>query len=277
MDPLSITVSVVGLLRATAGAVQTLQQIWISFSDAPKTVQNILAEVTGISACLGQLQSFFVNLETIHRSRAALLMVDQVVVSLTECVSVFSELQQLLGKIKKKAIKAQPMLESISARLKVVSHEQESKDILVRLQSSKSTLNLMLATITCSSAEEAKSSVQSLTQLVQEVLDSNREIARRLQSLVYQASIRAQAAGCDISIIQSQVDSDDASIVRLPGDMTASIQQACSKPATVHDWVSLLKRISPNPEYILESKDVERLPLFCPKTCTLWDCRSYLA
>ena len=148
MDPLSITVSVVGLLRATAGAVQTLQQIWISFSDAPKTVQNILAEVTGISACLGQLQSFFVNLETIHRSRAALLMVDQVVVSLTECVSVFSELQQLLGKIKKKAIKAQPMLESISARLKVVSHEQESKDILVRLQSSKSTLNLMLATIT---------------------------------------------------------------------------------------------------------------------------------
>lgn len=141
MDPLSIAASIAGLSVATAQIVSTVRLIWTSVSDAPKCVQEVSAEVTGIRACLGQLQSFLGGLETIHHSRAALLMVDQVVVSLTECVLVASELQTILDKVRVESI-------SIVSRVSIGWHEQEIKDVLTRLRASRSTLHLMVAILT---------------------------------------------------------------------------------------------------------------------------------
>lgn len=100
MDPLSVSAAIVGILGASTGAISTLRSIWRTISEAPKFAQDVLSEVTGISGCLGQLQLFLLNIDAVDRSRAALLMVDQVLVSLTECVSVFSELQIMLDRLK---------------------------------------------------------------------------------------------------------------------------------------------------------------------------------
>lgn len=146
MDPLSVAASIAGLSIATAQIVSTVRLIWTSISDAPKCVQEVLTEVTGIRACLGQLQSFLRDLETIDHSRAALLMVDQVVVSLTECVLVSSVLQKLLDQVRVES-KVDVSIRIVS-RISIVWREQEIKDVLVRLRASRSTLHLMVAILT---------------------------------------------------------------------------------------------------------------------------------
>ena len=149
MDPLSVSAAVVGILGASAASISTLRSIWNTISEAPKFAQDVLSEVTAISGCLGQLQTFLLNIDAVDRSRTALLMVDQVLVSLTECVSVFSELQKLLDLVKGDGEINQPKDKMpLASRLKVASREQNIKDVVVRLQASKSTLNLMLTTLT---------------------------------------------------------------------------------------------------------------------------------
>lgn len=149
MDPLSVSAAVVGILAASASSISTLRSIWKSLGDAPKFAQDVFSEVTAISGCLGQLQSFLLNIDTVDRSRAALLRVDQVLVSLSECVSVFSELHRILDRVKVAGDIREPSTTmSISSRARVLRSELEIREILVRLQASKSTLNFMLTTLT---------------------------------------------------------------------------------------------------------------------------------
>lgn len=146
MDPLSIAASIAGLSIATAQIVSTVRLIWTSISDTPKCVQELSTEVTGIRACLGQLRSFLRNMETINLSGAALLMVDQVVVSLTECVLVVSEIQKIMDQVRVENKVDTSM--RVVGRMMIAWREQEIKDVLVRLRASRSTLHLMLVILT---------------------------------------------------------------------------------------------------------------------------------
>lgn len=146
MDPLSIAASIAGLSIATAQVLSTVRLIWTSISDAPKCVQQLSTEVTGVISCLSQLQSFLREMETIHHSRAALLMVEQVVVSLTECVLVVSELQRIMDQARIESKVDTSM--RVVGRMRIAWREQEINDILVRLRASRSTLHLMVAILT---------------------------------------------------------------------------------------------------------------------------------
>ncbi|KAL8816684.1 MAG: hypothetical protein Q9191_008288, partial [Dirinaria sp. TL-2023a] len=94
MDPLSVAASVVGLLGATAKVSSVLTTFVRGTKDAPKLANDVLQEVSDISACLAQLQAFLLGTRAGSRSRTALIMVEQVVVTLTACVMTFSELEE---------------------------------------------------------------------------------------------------------------------------------------------------------------------------------------
>lgn len=143
MDPLSVAASVVGLLSAAAKISQQLRIFWTGFSGAPKSAQNVLLEVSTISACLSQMQSFLLGTAEMTRSRTSLLMVEQVLVCLTNCVSVFSELEEILDNL---GTTQQPMRRV--DQLRWALKEGTISKILIRLQATKVSLNLMLTTLT---------------------------------------------------------------------------------------------------------------------------------
>ena len=142
MDPLSIAVSVVGLLGATAKVSSILTTFIRGTNNAPKLANGVLQEVSDISACLAQLQAFLVGTRVGLRSRTALIMVENVVVTLTACVMTFSELEATL----------EPLNECtptrISIRIAWMKKEPELARLCLRLNSSKQSLNLMLTTLT---------------------------------------------------------------------------------------------------------------------------------
>ena len=143
MDGISVASSIVGITVVAAKLVPVLRNFWLSMKDVPTLVQNVISEISGISACLGQLQSFLHDTSLIPRPRAGLVMVEQILVSLTECVAVFSELERVIDS----TCKANGDMSMID-RARWLSKQDIISRILVRLQAAKLTLSLMLSTLT---------------------------------------------------------------------------------------------------------------------------------
>ncbi|MCJ1438151.1 hypothetical protein MMC27_007538 [Xylographa pallens] len=180
MDPLSVSVSIVGLLTAAASVTAFLQNFVHGVGDAPKLARTIIAEVTGIGTCLAQLQSFLVGIREVSSSRTSIVMVEQVLVTLTACVTNFSDLEKVLDTLKGNHPDGPS---GAMDRIRWTMKEQTISSILSRLQMSKSSLNLMLTTLSCFSMEEARQSSKELHGLIQQTLASNTNISNRLRNL----------------------------------------------------------------------------------------------
>lgn len=168
-------------------------------------------EVSGIEACLHQLQGFLLGKDEAARPRKSLIMIEQIVVVFTDCVSVFSELEQTLESIHT----GEHM--RVLDRLKWSSKESAISRLLFRLQSSKTSMTLMLNILTwwvsvtyilgCSiivrlttlystSSGRAEASVRELTTLVKRVLRANVNMAFRLGNLERMHPAFADSSAC---------------------------------------------------------------------------------
>ena len=133
--------SIVGLLAAAAKVSSILNSVTTRVRAAPKLARDALAEVTAISVCLDQLQSFLERAQTEIESREHLILVDQVLVVLSDCVLVFSELEQILDPLKLE----EPW--QAHRAVKWMRREKDVAAILTRLQSSKASLSLIMTTL----------------------------------------------------------------------------------------------------------------------------------
>ena len=141
MDPISVAASIVGILGASAQVLRLLTAFIKSANGAPKASQDVLAEVADISACLWKLQSFLLGIETSSASRTSLMVVEQIVVTLTSTVTTFSELEEMLDAWTQAHW-------SVLEKYKWTAREKSIAQILLRLQTSKSSLHFMLTTLT---------------------------------------------------------------------------------------------------------------------------------
>ncbi|KAL8685797.1 MAG: hypothetical protein Q9218_007538 [Villophora microphyllina] len=161
MDPLSISAAVVGLLTAGASVIGLVQNIM----DLPKLEQGVVTEVRSITICLRSLQKFIDGTVTAPRSRTALIMIDEVRVVLTECVTLFSDLRKVLDELGLDQKRRALTVLKRSSDIKIV------RNLLHRLQGSRVSLTLMLSTLSW-----------DLRSLVLRVLDQNSDLAQKFDN-----------------------------------------------------------------------------------------------
>jgi hypothetical protein len=137
MDPLSVSASIIGVLTAAAKVSSVLITFVQNTKAVPKLAQTVLADINSLSAVLSHLQTYLLGVVTPSKPRASLILVEQVVVTLAECVTTFSELEDLLGTSQHNAM-------GVLDRMKWVMKESEVSDVQRRLQSNKSSWTLML-------------------------------------------------------------------------------------------------------------------------------------
>ena len=142
MDPISIAAAVVGLLTAAEKISKTLAAVIHSTSYFSKLAQNVLLEVTDISTCLTQLRAFLVGARVGSRSQAKLILVDQVIILLTSSMKIFSELEEIVESLEPD--KHMGLL----SKARWSRKDAAISKLLLRLQQSKGSLNLMLTTLT---------------------------------------------------------------------------------------------------------------------------------
>ncbi|KAI4141990.1 MAG: hypothetical protein LQ341_003348 [Variospora aurantia] len=180
MDPISVSVSILGLLGAASKVSEVLTNFTGNFKDAPRLAQCVITEVEDVKLCLQRLQGIFVPESASRTSRKAMVMVDQLRVVLSHCVITFSELEAAVETLSFRRSR------SIGNRLRWVTKGSTISKLLQRLQASKLSLNLVLTTLTCVDVEEAQQSIDALTGLVHDVLASNQDICRRLEQTDHQ-------------------------------------------------------------------------------------------
>lgn len=142
MDPMSAAASIIGLLGAATKVSEVLLKFIGSVKGAPKLAQNVLMEISDVSACLSQLQRYLQGALSTSSSQEQLLMVEQLVVTLSNCVLIFSELEETVESLKP----VEPMQPWRLAQW--VFKEQAVSALMVRMQQSKLSLSLMLTTLT---------------------------------------------------------------------------------------------------------------------------------
>ncbi|KAL8728644.1 MAG: hypothetical protein Q9166_005259 [cf. Caloplaca sp. 2 TL-2023] len=136
-DPLSITAGVIGILTAAGQVSSLLIEFTKNSKEAPQTARTVLTEVNEISGTLSHLQSFLLGNESLDRSRAQLLQVDQVVTVISGCVLTFSELEKLLDSLKTDEM-------GIRDCIRWARKEKTIDSLVQRLQNHKSSLSLVL-------------------------------------------------------------------------------------------------------------------------------------
>jgi len=143
MDPLTITTSIFGLLKATAQVAQYLAPYVAAARDTPKIVIQVHSEVVFSRTILLALDGLIKNLAAIPVKRAALIDVDQLVVVFTDGVLLFSELEASLPSLPP-AEPTSPRI-PLQARLQWASKESAFVALLARLQSFKVSITLTLS------------------------------------------------------------------------------------------------------------------------------------
>ena len=138
MDPLSVSASIIGVLGAAAKVSSVLVTFVEKTKNAPDSVQELISEVNSLSAILTHLKVFLLGGANAARSRASLILVDQVFAALSECVVTFSKLEEVLGTFQNEAEW------KVFNRVKWALEESSTFRILRRLRSNKMSLMLML-------------------------------------------------------------------------------------------------------------------------------------
>ncbi|KAL8670647.1 MAG: hypothetical protein Q9168_004826 [Polycauliona sp. 1 TL-2023] len=207
MDPISVSASILGLLGAAAKVSEVLIHFTRGVKDAPRLALRTLSEVEDLKICFRQLQHF-VNAEGARRrSHDAMVTLDQFLVVITHAVMTFSELEAAVDGLRPGSVS------KINARFKWITKENTISQLLQRLQASKSSMGLLLTTLTCTRIDEAREATESLTGVVNGVLDTTQSIRQRLEQSDLPIQVKHQSAPSALENTMEPIE-DNASTIR---------------------------------------------------------------
>jgi hypothetical protein len=140
MDPLSVTAGIVGILAAAAKVGEVLHSTISTAKEAPHVLRTFASEVQEVQAALSSLQILLADLSSTPTHRTALIQLDQLIVTLTESVLTFSELETAIAPF----LVPHGAKIPLRSRLKWTRAENSCFKIVERLQRHKASISLML-------------------------------------------------------------------------------------------------------------------------------------
>lgn len=177
MDGMTVGASFIGLFGVAVKITLGLNEFITWIKDAPKLASAVLREIKDVVACLKQVQTLLLGAGRVNASNKSLLMVEAIDVVLSNCVFTLEELDKLVEDLKLNQQR------SISFLRRWATREKAIAALLLRLQSSKSSLSLMISVMTHPSIEDARQSMGRLTDEVRQLRETNQDICKRLDRM----------------------------------------------------------------------------------------------
>jgi hypothetical protein len=137
MDPITITTSVVGIIISAVKVGKILNSVVSTLNDPAKFATAISVEVSQSITILTGLQHFLDNLDAAPYRRRQLIHVDHLVVTFTDGVLLFSELEAAVVKLGKSP-------ETLRSRIQWARKEKTFQRLLLRMQYFKGSTSVML-------------------------------------------------------------------------------------------------------------------------------------
>ncbi|KAK3349685.1 hypothetical protein B0T25DRAFT_548707 [Lasiosphaeria hispida] len=173
-DPLSIAAGVVGLVATAAKISKTLSDLCASVADAPESARAALVAVETTKLCLDTIKELFDTISTLPSERKALIRLDHIAVTCSQCVITLSELEELVCK---------QLLKNggnIFDRIRWSWNEKRVLCLLPRLESQKSCIALMISVLQCQTWVDALKDSSRLDEAVDTMLRDDGDLAARI-------------------------------------------------------------------------------------------------
>jgi hypothetical protein len=142
MDPLSVAMAIIGLLQAADQISSTLQPLIKKAAHAPREIEEMKSSVDGIRTVLSQLQLMLIGKSQVGRNRTSLILVEQIVITLSACVTTFSDLDVFVETLGTDANMG------LLDRLRWATKASTIQEHMQKLEVHKSTLTLMMTILT---------------------------------------------------------------------------------------------------------------------------------
>ncbi|KAK3936121.1 hypothetical protein QBC46DRAFT_215044, partial [Diplogelasinospora grovesii] len=210
MDPLSLSASVAGLMGAV-GQICSILDFLSTAWNCPSTIQDCRQEITHVKIALRSLQRYVVRFGTMDPQRLRLIQIDDLIITLSDAMMSFSASEDVVRP-----------LEKMCRAHAVVSWVRYYKDIdghLCKIQRHKASLMMMLNILQCESDIEALEIQERLQNRMEEVLNDNRELKRKLRELEDHFDARSifTCGPPGSAIMRHQDQDDDVSTIRGKG------------------------------------------------------------
>ncbi len=141
-DPLSVAASVAGLLTAAQLVSVGIGKIVSSHKNGSKEIKDIKTTVETLRSVLEHLQLLLLNRTSVDPKRASMIMVDEIIATLTACVMTFADLDGCV-----RGLETDGQLGLLDS-MKWVSKASELAGYLQNLESHKTSLMLMTNILT---------------------------------------------------------------------------------------------------------------------------------
>ncbi|KAK1752344.1 putative ras-2 protein [Echria macrotheca] len=189
-DPLSIAASVVGLV-SVAGKISTvITSFVLGVADVPESARAALAAVDAMRLTLASVRQLMTKLSEMPRQRKEMIHVTHLVVIFREAILSFSELEGIICPASASVGETTGAWDAV----KWLLQEKRITAAVQRLESHRTSLSAVLNILQCQSQIEAQESLSSLQKTVQELVDRNENLLRRLEqyhcSYAENASVR---------------------------------------------------------------------------------------
>jgi hypothetical protein len=142
MEPLSISVAVIGLLKTAREVSSTIGKLVSSKKNGCKEIRDVKSTVDTLRSVLLQLQLLLLDHARIDERRASMILVEEVVVTLSASVMTFSDLDSCVeGLVSDERL-------GILNSIRWASKAEELKGYMRSLESHKISLALMVNILT---------------------------------------------------------------------------------------------------------------------------------
>ena len=140
-DPVSVAASVAALISLGAATSTLFYQFTSSIIDAPQDVHAITSSLYGVNIALCQIQRLLLDLTYVSQTRAADL--NNLEGSISGCVKFFNIVHRELQKVCS-ATAEQVTIKRVWHQVKYVFQKEKVRGALTRLESEKSTLQIVM-------------------------------------------------------------------------------------------------------------------------------------
>ena len=141
MDPLSVAASIVGILAAAGKISELLHCVVSSAKVAPQVITALAFEVDDVRAAVSSLQGLLMHhLISAPSRRTKLIQLDRLIITLTEMVLTFSELEAAVSPMVVPEGEKSPL----KTRLRWTRIESDCSKKVEKLQRHKASVSLML-------------------------------------------------------------------------------------------------------------------------------------
>jgi hypothetical protein len=172
MEPLSITMAVIGLLKIAHEVSSIIARLVSSKKNGSEEIRDVKTTVDTLRSVLLQLQLLLLNHGKIDERRSSMILVDEVVVTLTACVMTFSELDSCVEELESNESLG------IHGSVRWASKSAELRKYKQNLEAHKTSLSLMVNIL---SWYVTRSSINKAYQLIARILASQLITPRMMQ------------------------------------------------------------------------------------------------